>query len=191
MGEDLYQLHVSLIDAMPAIWRRLLVRSNTSLRYLHYLLQGAMGWTDSHLYEYEVGRDRFGEPDEDAPASLKPAADFTLGQVAPRVGAKFIYVYDFGDEWNHAIEVEAITPAQAGQRYPVCVDGARSCPPEDFGGAFAYSAWLRAMESGKDIDLDALEEYPGFDFDPDKFSVDTATRHMRRVESNARYRTWG
>ena len=60
MGEDLYQLHVSLIDAMPAIWRRLLVRSNTSLRYLHYLLQGAMGWTDSHLYEYEVGRDRFG-----------------------------------------------------------------------------------------------------------------------------------
>ncbi|MBN1289718.1 MAG: hypothetical protein JXA49_08800 [Actinobacteria bacterium] len=39
------------------------------------------------------------------------------------------YIYDFGDYWKHAIELEDILPAGKGKQYPVCVGGKRSCPP--------------------------------------------------------------
>ncbi|NEP91385.1 MAG: plasmid pRiA4b ORF-3 family protein [Okeania sp. SIO2C2] len=32
------------------IWRRLLVKSDSTIEYLHYILQIAMGWEDIHLH---------------------------------------------------------------------------------------------------------------------------------------------
>ena len=60
-------------------------------------------------------------------------------------GAKFDYVYDFGDHWEHEILVEKILPLEKGTHYPVCVTGRRACPPEDCGGATGYKELLEIL----------------------------------------------
>ena len=50
------QIKVTLSDSQPAIWRRVLVSADKSLGDFHYILQDAMGWTDSHLHQFFSGR---------------------------------------------------------------------------------------------------------------------------------------
>ncbi len=52
-----YQLRVYLRQISPMIWRRLLVRSDSTIADLHYTLQIAMGWDDFHLHQFII-RDR-------------------------------------------------------------------------------------------------------------------------------------
>jgi len=40
---EVYQLRVALCEISPAIWRRVLVRSDSTIADLHYTLQLAMG----------------------------------------------------------------------------------------------------------------------------------------------------
>jgi hypothetical protein len=56
-------LRIELLHIQPLIWRRLLVPSSISLPDLHLAIQGAMGWTDSHLHQFEIDGKSYGEPD--------------------------------------------------------------------------------------------------------------------------------
>jgi hypothetical protein len=49
-----YQIRVYLRQISPVIWRRLLVRSDSTIADLHYTLQIAMGWDDSHLNRFVI-----------------------------------------------------------------------------------------------------------------------------------------
>ncbi len=55
----LYELHVELEDIKPPIWRRILVPGSIKLPALHDLLQLVMGWSDSHLHSFEIGKKTF------------------------------------------------------------------------------------------------------------------------------------
>ena len=65
------QLRVELKQVKPLVWRRVLVPENITLPKLHMVLQWAMGWTNSHLHEYEIARQRYGmlsdDPFDDEP----------------------------------------------------------------------------------------------------------------------------
>jgi len=102
-----HQLKVTLHGVRPPIWRRLEVGSGSTLGKLHAVLQIAFAWEDCHLHEFQVGARRFGRPDmKDALAESGDTENengTTLGQVMRRRGAKFLYVYDFGDSWEHEI----------------------------------------------------------------------------------------
>ena len=53
-----YQFKVVLRGISPMIWRRLLLRSDHSIAHLHYTIQIAMGWSDSHLHRFHIhGKD--------------------------------------------------------------------------------------------------------------------------------------
>ena len=53
-----YQFKVVLRGISPMIWRRLLLRSDHSIADLHYTIQIAMGWSDSHLHRFHIhGKD--------------------------------------------------------------------------------------------------------------------------------------
>ncbi|MGH8068783.1 MAG: IS1096 element passenger TnpR family protein [Candidatus Entotheonellia bacterium] len=41
---------VVLLGISPMIWRRLLVRSDSTIADLHHIRQIAMGWSDTHLH---------------------------------------------------------------------------------------------------------------------------------------------
>jgi hypothetical protein len=57
--DPIYQLKIVLTGISPMIWRRLLVRSSTTIAELHYIIQIAMGWEDEHLNRFHIyGKDR-------------------------------------------------------------------------------------------------------------------------------------
>ena len=181
---NVYELKVTLVGARPSVWRRLQVHADVTLRRLHEVLQVAMGWDNMHLYEFGVGSRRFAEPEPDSLLAQlygKRSNDsraFTLREVAPAVGTKLTYLYDFGDCWRHAIVVEDIHAEVSGVVYPVCVAGRNACPPEDCGGAGGYAMMLEAL---KDPDHPGAEEWSawaGPSFLPGRFDVADANRQL-------------
>jgi Plasmid pRiA4b ORF-3-like protein len=51
---QIYQLRAVLRGISPLIWRRLLVRSDSTVARLHAVLQIAFGWDDEHLNRFEI-----------------------------------------------------------------------------------------------------------------------------------------
>jgi Plasmid pRiA4b ORF-3-like protein len=56
------RLKVTLEDVEPAVMRRLDVPLTIRLDRLHLALQAAMGWTNSHLYEFRGWWQGLGRP---------------------------------------------------------------------------------------------------------------------------------
>lgn len=74
---------------------------------------------------------------------------------------------------------EGCLQAKQGQRYPVCVEGERACPPEDVGGVWGYADFLDAIADPKHEQHDELLQWSG-PFDPEAFDAVKATKRMRR-----------
>jgi hypothetical protein len=67
-----------------------------------------------------------------------------------------LYIYDFGDWWEHTVTLEKEIVSQQDVAYPVCLAGERACPPEDSGGPPGYQLFIEAME---DPEHEAHEQY--------------------------------
>jgi hypothetical protein len=138
-----YQLHVWLREVSPMIWRRLLVRGDSTIADLHATLQIAMGWTDTHLHRFVIHGKDYGVAQLGGISFADDPARVCLADFGFRPRERFAYEYDFGDGWEHVVRVERflpVAPAAARRSYPVCIGGARACPPEDCGGPWAYLA---------------------------------------------------
>jgi hypothetical protein len=181
-----YQLRIALRDARPPIWRRVLVPGNWSLGALHYVIQVAMGWTNSHLHQFVIGDDYISlYPIEGI--TTRNASKVALAEVALNPKAKFAYDYDFGDNWQHDIAVEKIILPSDGAHYPVCVDGKRACPPDDCGGVFGYENLLAIIADPKHDEHEDMvawleEMRPGFD--PNVFDVDEVNCRLKKIRPN-------
>jgi hypothetical protein len=57
---SVHQLRVVLRGVSPLIWRRVLVRSDTTIADLHTTLQTALGWTDEHLNRFVIHGREYG-----------------------------------------------------------------------------------------------------------------------------------
>jgi Plasmid pRiA4b ORF-3-like protein len=55
-----YQLRVILRGVSPLIWRRLLVRSDSTIADLHATFQLALGWSDEHLNRFVIHGHEYG-----------------------------------------------------------------------------------------------------------------------------------
>ena len=108
-----------------------------------------MGWTDTHLHQFAIRGKQYWIPDEGDMALRKKIDErkHRLKDVVSRQTSRFTYEYDFGDLWAHELLVENILSPQAGVRYPVCLAGARTCPPEDVGGRVGYENLLEAIHN--------------------------------------------
>ena len=137
---SVYQLRIWLREISPAIWRRLLVRGDSTIADLHYILQIAMGWTDSHLHKFIIHGKQYGVPQIGGIWFTDDPNQVQLGDFRFCEKERFIYVYDFGDSWQHEIRVEKQLPIDPKKAYPVCIGGARLAPPEDCGGPWAFMA---------------------------------------------------
>jgi hypothetical protein len=141
---DVFQLHVSLCEIEPAIWRGLCVPADATLGDLHQVLQVAFGWQDRHLHDFEIHDIRFGMADTEDPLFSVDENSAPLGAVA-REGSTFLYQYDFGDSWEHQVKVERVVGG--GDDSIVCTGGARACPPEDCGASAATRACWRCSRT--------------------------------------------
>jgi pRiA4b ORF-3-like protein len=170
---SVHQLKVTLKGIRPPIWRRVQVSSTINLRRLHDVIQETMGWTQSHLYEFEIFGERYGEPslDEDYGMPTRSAKSTPLRRIAPEAGIKLTYTYDFGDDWEHQIVVEKVLPPERGIAYPRCLTGRRACPPEDVGGIWGYQEFLEAIRDVDHAEHERMLEWVGGDFDPEAFDA--------------------
>jgi hypothetical protein len=127
-----YQLRVVLRHISPLIWRRLLVRSDSTIADLHTALQIALGWSDQHLHCFVIQGRMYGTEGCGNPRRIR------LIDLGLRVRERFLYEYDFIDGWQHDVRVERSLPVELGRRYPLCIGGRRAIPPEDCGGPWAF-----------------------------------------------------
>jgi hypothetical protein len=141
-----YQLKITLRGISPLIWRRLLVRAETSVAELHHILQLAMGWTNSHLHRVLIHGKEYGIAYEGGLGFDDDPQQVRLGDFRWRLPERFLYEYDFRDHWQHDIRVEQIVGADARRRYPVCIGGRRAAPPEECSGAVAYLGAVATLE---------------------------------------------
>ena len=181
-----YELKISLMDSKPAIWQRLLVPGSVRLSVLHAIIQEAMGLTNSHLHEFTVGDASYSDPEfelqEDNP-DVQDESKVRLSEVAPRKGDWFLYMYDFGDGWEHKILVERILPPVPKQsKTAVCLAGARACPPEDCGGIYGYMEFLEAIRDPSHESHEELLDWIGGDFDPEAFDVNLVNECLKGVK---------
>jgi len=186
MTEQIARLHIALADTDPLVWRRVEVPVDASLKMLHDVVQGAMGWLDCHLWEFEVDDRRYGVPDPDWDDDRVFAAKNTkLEALLDRGVRRFLYTYDMGDSWEHLLTVEAIEPGQGGTRYPRYVAGERRAPPEDCGGAPGFEAFLEAVaDPGHPEHRDVTEWHRdcyGKTFDPDVVDEFEAKRRIGAI----------
>lgn len=176
-----YRVRIDLDGSQPRIWRRLELASDLTLAELHDVLQVAMGWTDSHLHHFEMGPRRdpqvmpfLNDFDVQEGDEGIHERDVRLDQVLCEVGERLFYEYDFGDGWDHTVELEAVTPYDEAAPRGRCTAGRRACPPEDCGGIGGYEQLLDGLqhpETAEEWLLERLDWMPD-GFDPAAFSVE-------------------
>src|SRR5574341_1526395 len=176
-----YQMKITLEDSKPPIWRRIQVTSASTLYRFHKILQVVMGWSDYHLHEFIIDDRHYGEPSPDYDFKMNNERTVKLGQVVSEEGAKFAYIYDFGDYWYHKILVEKILPLESDKCYPVCLKGKRACPPEDCGGIWGYYDFLKAIQNSDHPEHEHMLEWIGGSFDPEAFDLDEINRRLEKI----------
>lgn len=193
-GQRLYQLRVSLSGITPPIWRRIQIKDCT-LDRLHEHLQLAMGWQNYHLHRFEIDGVEYGDPaaldDGFGRFEGEDATATRLSDIVPKDGRRFSfkYYYDFGDQWEHEVLFEGCLQAAKDQRYPLCLEGERACPPEDIGGVAGYQEYLAALaDPGHERHVDSQRRHGPFD--PEAFDAAKVTREMRRGMPRPQEDTW-
>lgn len=139
------RLRIILNDVDPQPMRHIEVPLKIRLDRLHEVIQAAMGWTDTHLYEFRVGEAGWGVPDPDGfYDGPMPAKKATLEKVLEDSGARTIqYVYDFGDNWDHSIRIERINEATPSITYPRLLKATGPAHPRTSAGPEATRSSLK------------------------------------------------
>jgi hypothetical protein len=203
-------LLITLEDIEPVIWRRVLVPAQFTLNGLHRVIQAAFGWQDYHLHRFEVGHVRYEnldlaewdppgrercqklladgvDPCEVQMLCTRPADErrTRLRDLADRGIEDFEYLYDFGDDWWHRIRIEKVEEADPAS-LPAMVDGVRSGPPEDCGGAPGYEQ-IQDVFAGKPVDDwgrelgEWAQQRMGASWTPESFDAELAQARVART----------
>ncbi len=177
--EGVFRLRVTLDGIEPPIYRRLLVPAEVRLDELSQILLDAMGWQGGHLHRFQQGAAYYSNTEFE----LEEAEDeskYSLGEIVSKEGDKFEFEYDFGDGWVHRVVVEDLCPTEDGIHYPVCLDGARACPPEDCGGVGGYEDLVAAMKQPRHPRREQiLESLGSTPFDADAFDLKEINDRLR------------
>jgi len=140
--------------------RRLRVPANITFERLHKLLQAAFEWRNYHLYNFglfkEWKKNAYAQPDVSLVASeddleISPGAKLMAGvklsDYVPEY-RKILYMYDYGDDWHHYIEVESVID-DCEEKLPVLLFGEGDAPPEDVGGPAGVAEFLEVIADPK------------------------------------------
>ena len=116
-GADAVRLRITLKDIAPAPWRVVDVPLSLTLAALHNVIQAAFCWWNYHLWEFQIGEHRVAVPDEEDewepdPRPFADARNFPLSRCLTWGVDRMIYLYDFGDYWQHEVRLETAFRAE-------------------------------------------------------------------------------
>ncbi len=182
---DIYLLRVSINDIDPPISRSIRVQSTIDLWQLHMILQVSIGWTNSHLHEFIYNGKRYGSPDPESGGDIIDEYRTSLRTILKEPGDILLYLYDFGDGWEHDIELDKVLPYSRDAAFPACLAAERNCPPEDVGGPIGYQEFLKAYGDPSHPEHTNMIEWAGKDFDPKTFDTHEVNEFLKSWESSA------
>lgn len=170
-------LHVTLNLENHKVWRRVVVPRKISFPELHSVLQKVFDWSDYHLHEFQIFksqptaitnavRNKERKPtvnlvcteealSYDVGVPQKMETDEILADYLP---AEIVYIYDFGDGWEHHIVVEKFVDDYE-YNHAMCLDGEGRTPPEDVGGEPGYESFLAIMSDPNHPDHKYMMEW--------------------------------
>lgn len=156
----------------PTIWRRILITDMDSLETLNVAIQIAMGWTNTHMHLFTHQGTTYGVLDEEEPSCLDEQKH-RIKQLLMQEGDEISYFYDFGDDWEHKLELEKVLPFDTRITLPQCIEGSRACPPENVGGPPGYATFLEAIDDPYHPEHKSMLEWigPEFGFDPEHLDL--------------------
>jgi pRiA4b ORF-3-like protein len=180
----------------PKVWRRIIVPGQFTFDQLHKAIQAGMGWKESHLFSFSENgiADIFSITSPYDEESGIDARIVDLSKILldvhntgfmgdPR--KTITYIYDYGDFWEHMLDVEAVIP-EDGIKAEL-MDGAGACPPEDCGGVHGFEDLKKSLRTGKVSEIHGESWMPwlegcGYkDYDPNVFDVEEGKRRMRKI----------
>ncbi|MCW2939801.1 MAG: PRiA4b ORF-3-like protein [Actinomycetia bacterium] len=183
-SDSVHQIKITLRGVWkPPVWRRVLVPAGIRLDELHEVILRAFGWGGHHLRVFSDGWTEYGVPDREL--GHQDESSVRLSQLLLDTGAKIRYTYDFGDDWEHDIQLEKILPPDAGTLYPACTAGKGACPPDGCGGVWGYSSLKETLADPHDEEHQEMLEWLSLesaqDFDPAGFSVEEVNIRLGRL----------
>ena len=175
MPQTAFVLRIALRRLKPVVWREVLVSPDTTLRALHAVIHAAMGWDDDHLYAfalpdgnknfYALDKSRLYEPPLDADPWDIPGNNDAATTIADLLHApkdRLLYMYDFGDSWEHVITLKE--QVQTELPLPTLLAAQHACPLEDCGGPHGWAALCQALANpGRPEFAKLARLYEGFD----------------------------
>ena len=183
MIEPVARLRIELEGTHPPVWRSVDVPLSFTLMALHEIIQVMMLWENAHMFEFVVGDQVYGEPNPRDTAwdrKVLQAKSIRLKSLVDRGVDRFLYVYDFGDNWQNHVVLDGVRQGDDNTDYPAFVGGSRRAPPEDVGGTGGFEAFLASVTDPRHEDHDRMLEWCGGSFDPE----DIDERHIRMIIGN-------
>ena len=144
MLRQIFQLKITIKYIRPPIWRRILISNHANFYELHLTIQKFFNWDNYHVHEFHflhnrnpnheirlLGLDPGGKIPDDMDADFLSYHDaqeneVRLCDVFSKNRRTLGYLYDFGDSWEHSIELEKTYPIKRGFKEPLCVGGKRA-----------------------------------------------------------------
>jgi hypothetical protein len=182
--KNVLQIKVALKNFKPTIYRTFYFPADKGFVELHAAIQEIMGWDGEHLFAFRKGRDlEIGISSSDdffdfnhtildiSKTKLKGFLEFPKDTIT--------YEYDFGDGWEHKIEVQKVFSEIVLPQLPFCIKGANACPMEDCGGVWGYANIIEVMDNKKHPDYEELNEWYDFDnLSPYHFDIDEVNDYL-------------
>nr|MBI5455414.1 plasmid pRiA4b ORF-3 family protein [Candidatus Levybacteria bacterium] len=121
------------------VWRVIEIPENKTLHQLHLTIQKVFGWYNDHLYSFFMSNNRMDRKGEyTSPIDIEEsgehalaATEIKLKDLNLQLKKKFLYLYDFGDNLDHEIEVVGFGKMDDSHKYPQLI-GAFGAVPEQY-----------------------------------------------------------
>jgi len=168
MSSDIATVRIELVDTDPLIWRQVEVPTAMTFKALHDVIQVVMGWTNSHLWEFTIGTQRYGLPQANdgwGDTRATDASKTLLRDVLIPRSTVIDYLYDFGDSWEHRLTVTNVRPGDPEIGYPRYITGELAAPPDDCGGIPGFYHALDVLADPDHEEYADIKEWFG-DYDP-------------------------
>jgi hypothetical protein len=177
-----YVLRVSIAFSDPLIWRRIQVPGESTLAQLHDVIQQSMGWSDSHVHQFLVGKISYEPTMKSTIIRESKRFDehkYKLFMLEEGMQFMFTYLYGAGEGWEHEITLEEVVLPARELKHPLIIAGERACPPETVGDIHEYQELLTASETPDSTTGNRLQELAGRpDFDPALFDLEAARKRI-------------
>jgi len=177
--------HLQLIDTEPLVSRTFKVSAKTTMYELHHIIQVVMVWTNSHLYQFNVGAEVIADTRlvDDELGPVTDVKGVMVTQVFSHVGNTVTYVYDFGDGWMHHLELVEISTHPINEVLPQIIGGENACPPEDCGGTYGYKELKEILMNPKHPEYKSSKIWVGSTFDPLVCDLKTIQQNLGKLRN--------